>query len=338
MALIAPAFVTINPAFMMPETLYNYSQASGAFNALATGGPLVSLGDGDLAVYIKRIELRSRAGAGQSAYNQLPSATMALSQISTPTYLMRARAEYDHHDTAAAARWGVNGPEAHRLSMWQAHFQLQRLALLYGFNPASGEGLLNAAGITTINLPADSNGNTTVSSYDPGQLAFFFLNLVSQIKVRTNNIGIGRKFCFVGPQEVMANMSYSIVNLVQFQQKGGGVDSTSGLIRSVLMSNGDEIIWAADDTLKGKGAGGTDAILLTMPEIENPVGQRFNTNEFAKLSPGLDATTLMFTDMAAPREIYTPLAGGAIDVLSEIRITSGWPVRPEAVTVLSAGF
>jgi hypothetical protein len=39
--------------------------------------------------------------------------------------------------------------------------------------------------------------------------------------------------------------------------------------------------------------------------------------------------------MAAPREIPTPLAGGAIDVLSEWRVTSGWGVRPECVTILS---
>ena len=35
------------------------------------------------------------------------------------------------------------------------------------------------------------------------------------------------------------------------------------------------------------------------------------------------------------REIPTPLPGGAVDVLSEMRITSGWGVRPEAVTVVS---
>jgi len=42
--------------------------------------------------------------------------------------------------------------------------------------------------------------------------------------------------------------------------------------------------------------------------------------------------------MPAPREIPTPLAGGAIDVLSEWRISSGWGVRPEAITILSAAY
>ena len=47
---------------------------------------------------------------------------------------------------------------------------------------------------------------------------------------------------------------------------------------------------------------------------------------------------LQYLDMSAPVEIPTPLAGGAIDVLSEWRVTPGWPVRPEATTVISMGF
>jgi hypothetical protein len=43
----------------------------------------------------------------------------------------------------------------------------------------------------------------------------------------------------------------------------------------------------------------------------------------------------MLNDMAAPREIPTPLAGGAIDVVQEMRSTSGWAIRGECVTVVS---
>ena len=102
--------------------------------------------------------------------------------------------------------------------------------------------------------------------------------------------------------------------------------------------NGDQIDWCYDDTLIGKGAGGTDAILIVMPEVEKPAVSGINTNEFAKLTPGLDACTLMFADMVAPREIPTPLPGGAIDVLSEMRSTAGWAVRPEAITILSMAY
>ena len=100
-----------------------------------------------------------------------------------------------------------------------------------------------------------------------------------------------------------------------------------------------QIDWVYDDTLIGAGAGGTDAVVITIPEVEVPlVNSTVNTNEFAKLTPSLAANALMFCDMAAPREIPTPIAGGAIDVLSEMRSTAGWAVRPEAITILSMAY
>lgn len=336
MANISPAFVQVHPSYMMPDTLMPYSQASGAFDLLASGAPLIRLADGDLYAYIKRVDLRTRMAAGQSAYNQLPGVSFALSQISAPTYLLRVRAEYDHHDTAAMARWGLSIVDAHRLGMRQATFQLMRNALLYGFNPTNGEGLLNASGATAITLPADSAGNTTVVTYDNGQMAFFLISQISAIKTRTNQLGIGRRFVVIGPQRTLGAMEYqNIVQLTSYQRVGAGTTSTAGVVRDVLEMNDDEIIWGYDDTLIGKGAGGNDAVIIVMPEVEQPKGARINTNEFAKLTPSLEACTLMLADMAAPREIPVPLAGGAIDVLAEQRCTSGWAVRPEAVTIVT---
>lgn len=336
MANIAPSYVTLNPNYMMPELLLPYSQASGAFDLLPTGEPLVRLGEGDLVAYIKRIDVRTRMAASQSAYNALPSVGIANSMISTATYLMRVRAEYDHHDTAAMGRWGVSIVEAQRLGMRQGHFQLARNALLYGMNPANGEGLLNTNGATAVNLPPDSNGNDTVVTYDNGQMAFFLLSQLSATKTRTNQLGIGRKFTVLGPQRVLGAFEYqNIVQLVQYQRPGAGSQSTAGVLKDVAEMNGDQITWAYDDTLMNRGAGGNDAVIIVMPEVEKPQGSKMNTNEFARLAPGLDACTLQLCDMAAPREIPTPLPGGAIDVLSEMRITSGWGVRPEAVTVVS---
>ena len=107
---VAPSFVTVNPSYTMPELLLPYTQASGAFDILATGEPMVRLSDGDLYAYINRVDVRTKVAGGQAAYNLLPSCTVTLSQISTPSYLLRVRAEYDHHDTAAMARRGVSWP------------------------------------------------------------------------------------------------------------------------------------------------------------------------------------------------------------------------------------
>jgi hypothetical protein len=337
MANLAPAFVIVNPSFIEPSLLLPYSQASGAFDTLPTGEPLTRLGEGDLYVYIKRVDVKTKVAAGTMAYNLLPSISTSLEMISTPTYLLRVRGEYDHHDTAAMGKWGVDIVSAQRLGMRQGHFQLARSALLYGFNPANGEGLVNTNGATAVSLPPDSNGNDTIVTYDNGQLGIFLLTQISALKTRTNQLGIGRDFTILGPQRTLGAMEYqNIVQLVQFQRAGAGSTTTAGVVKDVLDMNKDKIIWCYDDTLIGKGAGGSDAIIINMPEVKKPQGSKINTNEFARLSPGMEACALMYCDMAAPREIPTPLPGGAIDVLSEWRITSGWGVRPEAVTIISA--
>lgn len=340
MANLAPAFVTMNPSYVEPGLILPYSQASGAFSTLAGEEPLTRLSEGDLYVYMKRIDVRTKVAGGGSAYNLLPSISTELSQISTPTYLLRVRGEYDHHDTAAMANWGVNIVEAQRLGMHQGHFNMARDALLYGFNPANGEGLVNAQGATAVTLPADSNGNDTVLTYDNGQMAVFLIGQINALKARTNQLGIGRKFVIVGPQRTLGAFEYqNIVQLTQFQRTGAGSETTAGVFKDVLMRNGDTVEWVYDDTLINKGAGGTtDLVIIAMPEVEKPKGSRINTNVFAGLAPGIEACTLMYCDMAAPREIYSPLAGGATDVLSEWRITSGWAIRPEAITLISMDY
>jgi hypothetical protein len=339
MANIVPAQIRVSPHFLMPELLLQYQQASGAFDLIATGDPLVRLGEGDLAVYGKRLDVRTEVVTSQFAPNQLPSCTVVYNEFSTPTYMLRTRAEYDHHDTAALGRVGASAPEAHRLAMRQGIFQQQRNLLLYGANPLNGEGLMNTNGATALNLPADPNGNTTISTYDNGALAFFLLQQIGQIKVRTMQIGTPARFAVTTTQEVLEAISYQgIVQLTQFQREGAGSKSTRGLIDDVLAWNEDEITWACDDTLKGKGAGGTDVILISMPEVKKPKANKINTNAFADLTPGLQACSLQMVDMAAPREIIAPLPAGAVDVTSELRSTSGWAVRPETLTIISAGY
>jgi hypothetical protein len=336
MALQAPAFVTVNPSLIEPDLILPYAQASGAFDCLEGGEPRIKLGEGDLYVYMKRVDLRTSMAAGPASYNSLPGVNIAFSQIQTPTYLLQVRSMYNHHDQAAAQNWGVSLPEAYRLGMRQGHFQLARNALLYGFNPQNGEGLVNTAGAVAVNLPADSLGNTTVSTYDNGQMAFFFLQQIQFLKARTNQLGIGRKFTILGPQRTLGLMEYqSVVQLTQYQRQGAGSATTATLIKEILMSNGDSIIWAYDDTLIGKGAGGNDAVIIAMPEVEKPKETGINTNEFAKLSPGNDSCITMYGDQSAPKEITSPMAGGMTDVLSEWRITSGWAVRPECITICS---
>ena len=335
MANIAPSWTQVHPSFVEPGLLIQYNQKSGAFQTLAGGNPLVKIGAEDKYVYMKSVKLQTKVTIGQQAANQLPSASTVFTMASTPAYLQRLRAEYDHHDTAAVGRWGTSIVDAQRLAMRQGHFQILRNNLLYGVNGALGEGLLNANGATAVSLPADSQGDDTVVTYDDGEMAFFILQQILDIKTRTMTLGIPRRFVILGPQRVLGLFEYNVVQLTSYIRQGAGSNSTAGTVKDVADWNGDKIEWVYDDTLIGKGSGGTDAVLIVMPEVEYASGSLPNTNEFAELEPGILACTLMYSDVAAPIEIPTPLAGGAIDVVSEMTATSGWAPRPEGVTIVS---
>ena len=337
---IFPAYALVHPSFMEPETIMQYTQVSGAFDLLAGDNPRTKISSEDQYVYIKTLELRTHVSTGQAAGNSLPSASLMARMISTPAYMVRTRAEYDHLDVAASGRWDVALPEAMRLAGRQGIFQQARNLLLYGRLPSNGEGLLNQNGATNVTLPSDSNGNTTVITYDNGQMSFFILGLIANIKTRMFQLGQPSRISVLAPQRFLAQIEYTgIVQVTQFQRPGAGTSTTGEVISAILKGAGDRIDWAADDTLIGKGAGGTDAIIFTIPEIMKPPGnEKLDTGEFNDLQPGMSATVLQYMDMAAPREITTPLAGGAVDVLFEQKFTSGWAPRPEAVTVLSAQY
>ncbi|EHC91280.1 hypothetical protein LTSERUB_1789, partial [Salmonella enterica subsp. enterica serovar Rubislaw str. A4-653] len=105
MPAITPAYQIVNPSYIMPEMILSYQQASGAFSVMASGNPLVRLADGDQYVYMKRLDIRTQVTSSQSGNaNQLPSVALEARMVSTPTYMFRARAIYDHHDMAAAAQ------------------------------------------------------------------------------------------------------------------------------------------------------------------------------------------------------------------------------------------
>jgi hypothetical protein len=341
MGINAGAYQIVRPSFEEPEILMQIQQASG-FTELLEGGKLrTRLAEDDLLVYIKQLNVRTRIAGSQSTGNELPGVDIAASMISTRTYQFRVRSQYDHHDVAAGGRWGFAVPEAYRLGMRQAHFQQARDAALFGLQPQNGEGFLNAPGATAVNLPPDQFGNTTVLTYDNGQAAFFLSQQIQLMKTRTRQLGIGRKFTIIGPQRTLGQWEYNIVQLTSYQRPGAGSASTAETMKAILMANGDEVIWCYDDTLQGAGAGGAayDVVLIAMPQVETPVGNaQVNTNVWAGLKPNNPTCLTQYCDLAAPREIISPLAGGATDVVSEWRITPGWAVRPQALTILTCQY
>lgn len=335
MALEASAFLTLNPAFHEPGMLVQISQSSAFIDLLENESLRNRLAEDDLLVYMKQLNMRGKIAAGTSAFNELPGADLTLSMMSTPTYLLRTRAQWDHHDVAAGARWGLAVPEGYRLALRQTNYQLCRDFSLYGGKPQYGEGIINAPGSTAVNLPADSLGHTTASSYDNGEMAQFLLNQVLALKTRTYQLGLGKKFSIVGPQRILGLFEYNIVQLAQYQRVGAGTASTKETFEAILMANKDRVSWGYDDTLQGQGANGTDLVILDMPGVDQQNRPGIDTNEFSGVTPGSGVTVTQYCDKAAPTEIISPLPAGATDMVMEWRVSPGWAVRPQAVTLIS---
>jgi hypothetical protein len=333
-----PAQAKVTPSFSEPDLIITYAQPSGFCGVLAGGKQRVKIGSDDLYVYINALDLRTDSQASQSSFNLLPSATLVASYYSTQTYLVRTRAIYDHHDMAAAANYSVSLPHAQELAGRQGIFQQMRTGALYGFSPANGEGLLNSVGATQVTLPPDSYGNDSVSTYDNGEMSLWLLGQIVALKTGMfqSGKGIANKIQILAPQRVALQWQYGdIVQVVQYQRPGAGTATTLEVVEKVAESNGDTLEVYFDDTLIGKGAGGTDAVILTISEIEQPTIAGINTNIAADINPNMKAVNLQYADMAAPRKIPTPTPDGGITEVQELRVTSGWSVRPQGLYILN---
>lgn len=335
------AITRVSPSFVEPKILTRYQQRSGAFAAVATGAPQVKLGSTDLMVYQLAIDMRSQVSVGQSAYADVGGPSFTTHQAAASTYLVRSRANFDHHDTAAAAGWNINLIDANRKAMRGGIAQFARSALLYGVSPSQGEGILNTVGATALTFPADANGKVSITGMDPAFAAQEVLTLIGQLQSRIYAVGQGAvRVVVLAPQRVIQAWKMLIVPLMSYQRVGGGTNSIAGTVEAVAADGGADVYFAVDDTLIGKGQGGSDMVVICAPEIVNPQEGpgSINTNEFATLQNFADDAISMYMDMAAPREVNSPLAGGATDQLLEQRITAGWVKRPEAVTLLSVPY
>jgi len=338
MSNIFPAQAKVHPSFSEPELIIQYAQASGAFATLYEGKPRVRMGSEDLWVYVNQLDIRTQSIGSQFAPNFLPSATLQAQYLQTQTYLLRSRAIYDHHDIAAAGRYAVGLPMAQELAMRQSIFQQMRSMLLYGYDAANNEGLMNTQGATNVTLPPDSYGNDTVQTYDNGQMALFILNEIVALKTRMYQSGnyINNKIVILSPQREFLQFQYGdIVQVVNYQRPGGGTATTAQVVQTVAAEAGDQIEWYYDDTLIGAASGGNDAVIITIPEVEVPTMDGINTNVFGEMEPKTTAVNVMYNDVAAPVKIATPTPDGAITEILELRSSSGWNWRSDGLTIVS---
>ncbi|MCY1699671.1 hypothetical protein OVA10_16630 [Lelliottia sp. SL45] len=341
MSAFAPAITTVSPSMMLPEIIMQYSMASGAFDILPGSAPTVKIGSSDLVVYQKYLRATTQAHVGQSLPGQLPSASITGGYDQMMTYRISTRSQYSHLDTDAASRWGYSLVDGMRLANRQGHAQQMRNMLLYGVKASNNEGITNSPSATTLNLGSDSQGNDSYTTWDAGEMSKFILGLIADQKTKMMILGQPLTTVILCPQRFMKALEWTgVVELTSYQRPGAGTQTIGGMVKTIAGdANGDSVIFSQDDTLIGKGAGGTDLIIVTNPELVVPEArQDLNTNIFATLTPNQQAVNVMFCDMAAPTEIPSPMPDGGLTTLYTMRSTPGWNFRPEGVTLLSAKY
>lgn len=341
MSAFAPAITTVSPSMMLPEIIMQYSMASGAFDILPGSAPTVKIGSSDLVVYQKYLRATTQAHVGQSLPGQLPSASITGGYDQMMTYRISTRSQYSYLDTDAASRWGYSLIDGMRLANRQGHAQQMRNMLLYGVKASNNEGITNSPSATTLNLGSDSQGNDSYTTWDAGEMAKFILGLIADQKTKMMILGQPLTTVILCPQRFMKALEWTgVVELTSYQRPGAGTQTIGGMVKTIAGdASGDGVIFSQDDTLIGKGAGGTDLIIVTNPELVVPEArQDLNTNIFATLTPNQQAVNVMFCDMAAPTEIPSPMPDGGLTTLYTMRSTPGWNFRPEGVTLLSAKY
>jgi len=327
----------VSPHHYEPGLIITQSQASGYFDVLSGEAPRNQLGPIDKAIYANVLDVRTQVAANQATANVLPGVSLTGHIIQAGTYTLRQRNQYSDFDVAEAGEYNVALPMAYRYGHFQGAYQYLRNIGIYGANAANSEGLINTPGATTVNLPADTYGNTTLSTYDAGQLAIWFNGLILAGLSRMFLLGTPVRVVILGPQQDLGFMQLQgVVQLTSYQRPGAGAATTAQEIVTINKEFGYTVEYAFDDTLIGQGAGGTDAILVCFPELNVPTVPGMNTNKFAEIAPNIQGNILQYTDVAAPVEVVTPVPGG-LDMESTMRASAGWVIRPQAITIASVG-
>lgn len=338
MSYLFPAQAKVTPSFSEPDLIVQYAQASGFMETMEGGKLRVRLGRDDLNVYVNTLNIGTQAVAAQFGANWLPSASLQAEFEQAQTYVLRNRNDYDDAMERAAARYNVSLPNAIELGQRQGIFQRLRSMYWYGLNPSNNEGLLNTQGATNVTLPADSLGNTTFQAYNPNDMYQFFLQQIVLMKSRMYQSGasIANRIVIAGPQRIFLALEMAaIVQVTSYQRPGGGTNTVAGAMQKIAEEAGDTVEWVYDDTLIGKGSGGNDMVVMTIPEVEVPTMKDPNTNIFGKMQPSTQAVNTQYADVAAPIKVITPIPDGGLTQVLEMRATCGWNWRPQGLTLIS---
>ena len=274
---------------------------------------------------------------GQQWRGDIDAVDYSISQLSFPYYTIHARMEYDPNQSSKFASMiaGIGLPQFLGNLCKQGIWQRMHYASLFGFD--SNQGIAKTA--TTETLANDSDGHSTIQTYNQGEL---LAALASYARLIMNSsYGMAKPVIVAAPVNMINYISTSIIPLTSYQMPGAGVDSIAGAYERVI---GDwlkvgKVEFISDNALTGKGATGKDLLLFIAPGLSEQEAQKQakNTNLVSdSLTQNKRNTFMDIVDDL--KEFPNPVINGVNSSLFSLQTTSGCLLRQETAVALSYTF
>ena len=253
-------------------------------------------------------------------------ADFTVGQLSSLFYAINSKVDYTEEDEKGFSKLtGQSLIETLRYISEQGVNNRAHILCSYGSEDGYQQGIATQA--TKTNLPADSTGATTVVTYNPVEMVKFLTKTINEIRNLTYDASM--------PTVIFAPInfvSYIETELVDFlnSANAGGLTSIIGTMNlAQMLANKKTLVIHADDTLKGRGAGGKDAFLLVAPRITNrDKAGRFNQNLLAEGTNNALHNTLMIASVLDQIDV-NPKVNRVYSETHLTKLTSGWLIRKD---------
>lgn len=293
----------------------------------------------NVAYHTTATNINSQAEISQQWKSELTNQSYTLGQINAPYYMITAMLQWDVQEQAQfeALSNGVALPDFLENLANQAINQRRHEAILYGFDPATdlSQGIL--ANATESNLPADSTGNSSLTTYNLAELQQFLASVIRD--VMSASYGMLRPVVIASSPRVINYLTSMIVSLTESQQKGAGVDVIAGLLgRVVEWMGAGKVEFLQDVTLQDDTNG--DKIVFVARGLDDQT-EKVNDADSQNIvgrKNSIEYNTWYDIAFGGTKKFPRPPEFGRYAAMLVCKMTPGVTIRSEAVRVVVAPY
>lgn len=328
----------VNPSTVLPGILVPQIQSVDFEKYIGSKTNLTGMADEML--YVMTVNnINGETTVGQQWAQELNRQSYSLGQVGLPLYRINAYSEYDKDEQSKFEKLvsGVSLPNFLENLAKQAINQRKHSAILTGFDTTLEQGIL--ANATETNLPADSKGNTKITTYDPSELQ---KALAAEVRsVMDSSYGMLMPTVFVSSTRVINYLKTTVISLLDSAQNGG-VDSVAGLFERVVGEwlGVGKVTFMSDPLLQDVDGTGKDRILLIAPGMDSqqyPSGGADVNQNIVGSENSITYNTMYDAGEGLKRETR-PEDFGIVSMLYTYKMTPGATLRSEAVKSISVEY